>query len=111
MASFHDRRRLGGNDRRIADTLQFQPCGMKVAFDVIISPQGMTSLELREKYRFSAPWPGAKMFSVFKGAMVTDSVSKGDDSVRATPRTRFLVTGVDSMRARRSTDCGGMSPT
>jgi hypothetical protein len=103
-------RRYSGYFRRVADTVQFQPCGMNV-FDVVISPQGTASLELRERYRFTAPWPGAKMFSVFRGAMITDSVSRGDDSVRSIPRTRFLLTGVDSMRATRSSDCGGMSPS
>lgn len=104
-------RQYSGYYRRMTDTLQFQPCGMKVVLDVVVSPQGMAALELRERYRFSAPWPGAKMFSVVRGAIVTDSVSGGDDSVRATPRTRFLIAGVDSMRARRPSDCDGMSPS
>lgn len=103
-------RQYSGYFRRMADTVQFQPCGMKVIYDVLVAP-GTAALALQERYRFSAPWPGAKMFGVFRGAIVTDSASGGDDSVRAAPRTRFLVAGVDSMRATRLTDCGGMSPS
>lgn len=95
--------------RAAADTVQFQPCGMNVVFDVVA--QGTAALQLRERYRFIAPWQGAKMFAVFRGAIVTDSVRSGGDSARSTPRTRFVVAGVDSMRARRPADCGGKSPS
>jgi hypothetical protein len=98
-------RQFRGWYRRMDDTSQFQPCGAKAPLNVRGTPTGQA--QLRERYRFAAPWQGAKMFSVFLGAIATDTVKASDDSTRTEITTRFLITGVDSMRAWRSTDCSG----
>ena len=102
-------RRYLGTYRRQGDTAQFQPCGTKTIYEVTATP--ITFAILREKYRWAAPWLGASLFTVFQGALVTDtpSVAGGrGDSTKATPRTRFLVAFVDSMRAGRPNDCDGV---
>lgn len=95
--------------RRLNDTAQFQPCGAKAPFNVRGTPAALAML--REHYRFSAPWQGAKMFSVFEGAVVTDTLAvkgvPGDSTVREI-RPRFMLVKVDSMRSWLSTDCGGV---
>lgn len=102
-------RQYSGYYRRMNDTAQFQPCGSRTVLDVFDAAQGRAAL--RERYRFSSPWPGATVFAVFNGAMVTDTSVSGSDTSIAKPRTRFFVAGVDSMRARRSADCSGMPPS
>jgi hypothetical protein len=75
-------------------------------YDVFAEGVGLAAL--RERYRFSAPWQGARMFSVFTGAIVTDTAPKDTTDVKPVVRTRFFVAGVDSMRAPRSGDCAGV---
>lgn len=97
--------------RRMGDTSEFLPCGARTPLNVDATPLGM--LELRQRYEFTAPWPLAKMYSVVQGAIMTDTLVVGGgkaDSLKRVPRTRFMITGVDSMRAWKSSDCGGRVP-
>ena len=100
-------RTYGGFFRRVGANFEFQPCDTKVPLVIFTSPLGRTIL--RERTRFNDVWEGAKRFGVFQGAIVTDTpkVIEGD-STRPGPRTRFYLTGVDSLRTWQSTDCGGM---
>jgi hypothetical protein len=74
-------------------------------YDVFAERIGFAAL--RERYRFIAPWPGARLFGVLTGAIVTDTTPAPDTANGASPviRTRFFVAGVDSMRAQQSSDC------
>ena len=95
----------------VGDTSLFQPCDARVPLDVDGPP--VVRFMLKDRYRFSAPWPRAKLFSVVHGAIVTDTSRASGatgDSGKIVSRTRFLITGVDSMRASRSSDCGGRRP-
>jgi len=97
--------------RRISDTTQFQPCAANAPLDVSGTPAGLALL--RQNYRFTAPWPRAKLYSVLQGAIVTDTPAvKGapGDSAKPVARTRFMITGVDSMRAWHPGDCGRRTP-
>ena len=98
-------RQYRGHYRRLGpDTLLFQPCGMKV-YNVFSDPMGIRML--RDRYRFIAPWHGIRVFSVFTGAIVTDTTAAADSAGGGAPRirTRFYLANVDSMRAVRPTDC------
>ena len=94
-------RRLGGDSR-------FQPCG--TAAPLVTTGTGEGRRLLRERFRFITNAPGQKLFGVFVGAIVTDTVrpqgSKADSP--GTPRTRFFITSVDTLRGWKTSDCGGM---
>lgn len=99
----------GGFYRRLGDDNQFQPCGTRVPLDIIGAPQARAAL--KERFRWSATWEGAKMYGVFQGAIVTDTPGTdgvAGDTVKPGPRTRFFIVGVDSLRPWRDQDCGGM---
>ena len=50
-----------------------------------------------------------KLYAVFQGTIVTDTVKPvKPDSGPGTVRTRFFLTRVDSLRAWETGDCGGM---
>ena len=65
----------------------------------------------RETSELIAIWEGAKLYAVFQGALVTDTVkvdSASADSAKAGPRTRFHLVEVKSMRTWERGDCNGM---
>lgn len=102
-------RTYGGLYHRLGDDNQFQPCGTRVLLDIVGTPQARALL--KERFRWSAVWQGAKMYGVFQGAIVTDTPDTrraGNEGVRPEPRTRFFIVGVDSLRPWRADDCGGM---
>ena len=94
-------RRYGGDSR-------FQPCG--AAAPLVTTGTWEGRFLLQERFRWMTNAPGQKLFGVFVGAIVTDTVrpqgSKADSP--GTPRTRFFVTSVDSLRGWKTSDCGGM---
>ena len=102
-------RTYGGYFRRVGANFEFQPCDTKVPLVIFTSPQARTVL--RERARWNDVWEGVKRFGVFQGAIVTDTPDTQGlqaDSAKPGPRTRFYLTGVDSLREWRSNDCGGM---
>lgn len=99
----------GGFYRRLGDDNQFQPCGTRVLLDIVGTPMGRAVL--KERFRWTATWQGAKLYGVFQGAIVTDTPGTdgaAGDTAKPTPRTRFFIIGVDSLRPWRDQDCGGM---
>jgi len=94
-------RRFGGDSR-------FQPCGAAAPLEVTGTLEGRVLLQ--ERFRWMAVEQGRKMFGIFVGAIVTDTVRpKGSTADSAgTPRTRFFITGIDSLRTWKDSDCGGM---
>jgi len=99
-----------GYFRRVGDDPQFQPCGTATPLDIFGPSQARSAL--RERIRWNEVWEGRKMFGVFQGAIVTDTPRttgvRGDTATAGKPRTRFLITGVDSVRTWQAGDCGGM---
>lgn len=93
-----------GYYRKLGDDSQFLPCGTTRLLEITGTPLAM--LLLKERFRWNAIWEGAKLFAVFRGAIVTDTVRS--DSANAGPRTRFFLVDVDSMRTWRNGDCNGM---
>ena len=97
--------------RRLNDESRFQPCGTKVPLDVTGTPEAR--FILHERFRFNAVWQGRAMFGVFYGVIVTDTLkpkspAAAGDSGTVTTRTRFFITGLDTLRTWHSSDCGGM---
>jgi hypothetical protein len=93
--------------RRQDQDSRFQPCGTARPLDIYGPPEARQMLA--ERLRFGSMWAGLRMFGVFQGAIVTDTVKPTPpDSGAGTARTRFLIVRVDSLRVWRSTDCGGM---
>lgn len=102
-------KRYSGYYRRLDEESQFRPCGTARLLDIIGTPDAR--LRLSEAFRWNAVWPGRKMFGVFQGAIVTDTprtTGTMADTAPPVPRTRFFITGVDSLRTWESGDCGGM---
>lgn len=95
--------------RRLGDAPRFQPCGQKESFAIFGNPDGLS--QLRDANRWNSVWQGTAMFGIFAGIIVTDTLKpKGPnaDSTAVTVRTRFFVTGVDTLRTWKNGDCGGM---
>ena len=100
-----------GYFRKAGDEWQFQPCGTSKLMDITAEP--LARLILRDHFRWNAIWEGAKLYAVFQGATVTDTVkvdSTSADSSKAGPRTRFHLVEVQSMRTWERGDCNGMRP-
>jgi hypothetical protein len=93
-----------GYYRKLGDNQQFQPCGTTQLLEITGPP--MARLILRDRFRWNAIWEGAKLFAVFRGAIVTDTVKS--DSSRVRTRSRFWLVDVDSMRTWEKGDCNGM---
>lgn len=97
-------RAYAGYYRKLGDDSQFQPCGTTQLLEITGTP--LAQLLLKERFRWNAIWEGAKLFAVFQGAIVTDTVRS--DSSKTHPRRRFYLVDVDSMRTWRNGDCNGM---
>ena len=98
-----------GYFRKAGDEWQFQPCGTSALLDITAQP--LARLILRDRFRWNAIWEGARLYAVFQGAIVTDTVkadSTNADSTKAGPRTQFYLLDVDSMRTWQRGDCHGM---
>lgn len=102
-------KRYRGYYHRLSEESQFRPCGTEALLDVIGTPDARARLQ--EAFRWNSVWQGRKMFGIFQGAIVTDTLrttgAKADTAPPAT-RTRFFITGVDSLRTWQSSDCDGM---
>ena len=100
-------KRFEGLYRRNGDESRFQPCNTKTALDVFGPTEAR--LTLHERFRYGSVWQGMKLYAVFEGAVVTDTVGPARaDSGTGMPRTRFFLVRVDSLRAWEQGDCGGM---
>ena len=97
-------RPYAGYYRKAGEEQQFQPCGTTQLLDITASFEA--KLLLRERFRWNAIYEGAKLFAVFEGAIVIDTIES--DSSKPTPRKRFYLTDIDSMRSWRRSDCNGM---
>jgi hypothetical protein len=96
-----------GYYRRLSEESRFQPCGTTRPLDVYGPPEAR--LVLHERVRYASVWQGTKMYGVFQGAIVTDTVKPvRPDSGTGTVRTRFFLMRVDSLRTWQVSDCGGM---
>jgi hypothetical protein len=91
--------------RRLNDQSRFQPCRTDRPLDVF-GPFDARQ-RLQERMRFSSGFPGLKMYAIFEGAVVTDTVRPEPPDTVATVRTRFYLTRVDSLRTWERSDCGG----
>lgn len=102
-------KRFSGYYYRLGEVSQFRPCGTGELLDITGTAEGRYLLN--ERFRFNAVWQGRKMFGVLQGAIVTDTPRTAGakaDTVKPVPRTRFFITGVDSLRTWQASDCGGM---
>ena len=67
---------------------------------------------LREQVRWNSVIPGQKLFGVFTGWILRDTVRAGrgavDSASPGTPRTRFYLINVDTLRPWNDGDCPGM---
>ena len=102
-------RRFSGYYFRQDEESQFRPCGTEALLDVIGTAAARTML--KDSFRWNSVWQGRKMFGVFQGAIVTDTPRTGGgkaDTAPPVPRTRFFITGLESLRTWQSSDCGGM---
>jgi len=102
-------KRYTGYYRRLSEESQFRPCGTSALLDVIGTPDAR--YRLHEAFRWNSVWQGLKMFGVFQGVIVTDTLRTTGTKVDTAPpvlRTRFFITGVDSLRTWQTSDCGGM---
>lgn len=98
-----------GYYRRLGDDSRFQPCGANAPLEITGTAEGR--LLLRERFRWMAVEQGRKMFGVFHGTILTDTITaqgRAADTTARTTRTRFFITGVDSLRTWQESDCGGM---
>jgi hypothetical protein len=102
-------RQYGGYYRRLGGDSRFQPCGTAAPLEITGTLEARVLLQ--ERFRWNSFEQGRKMFGVFQGVIVTDTIkppgSKAD-SAAGTPRTRFFITRVDSLRTWQDSDCGGM---
>jgi hypothetical protein len=102
-------KRYTGYYRRLGEESQFRPCGTGALLDIIGTPDAR--YRLHEAFRWNSFWQGRKMFGVFQGMILTDTLpTTGAKADTAPPvlRTRFFITGVDSLRTWDTSDCGGM---
>lgn len=87
-----------GMYRRDGEESRFQPCGTARALDVTGTAEGRALLA--ERFRWNTPWQGLPMYGVLRGGMVSDTLEADPGSAGGVPRTRtrFFVTGVDTLR-------------
>lgn len=98
-----------GYYRRLGTDSRFQPCGTAAPLEITGTPLGRAIL--RERFQWMAFEQGRKMFGVFQGTIVIDTLKPrgaAADSAAVTTRTRFFITEVDSLRGWKDGDCGGM---
>lgn len=94
-----------GQYYRMNDTSTFKPCGMNTPLKVTGTIEGRYLLA--ERFRLTAPWIGRPLFGVFQGIVRTDTLEATPaDSGRVRTEQVFFITGLDSLRVWRSTDCG-----
>jgi hypothetical protein len=102
-------KRFEGFYVRLGDTSRFTPCGNKTGLDIFGNPEAR--FLLRERVRWISAWQGQRLYAVFMGYVVTDTPKvlggRGADTTAAVPRTRFFITGLDSLRAAEREDCPG----
>jgi hypothetical protein len=91
--------------RRLNEQSRFQPCHTERALD-IFGPFDARQ-RLQERMRYGSDLPGLKMYAVFEGAVVTDTVRPQAPDSATTVRTRFYLARVDSLRTWERSDCGG----
>jgi hypothetical protein len=101
-------RSYGGYYQRVGDDPMFQPCG--TTRPLAIYGAAPARQALKERFRWNITWEGTKMFGQFQGAIVTDTARVSDSTgvSKRTPRTRFFIVDVESLRTWKPTDCGGM---
>jgi hypothetical protein len=100
-------KRYTGVYRRNGDESRFQPCGTTRPLDIYGPTEAR--ITLHERFRFGSVWQGMKLYAVFEGAIVTDTVKPvKPDSGQGTVRSRFFLAKVDSLRTWESPDCDGM---
>ena len=100
-------RAYAGYYRKSGKDSRFLPCGTTQLLEITGPP--VAQILLRERHRWNAMWEGAKLFAVFRGTIVTDTVTAAPgDSVKPGPRKRFYLVEVDSMRNWEKEDCNGM---
>jgi hypothetical protein len=93
-----------GYYRKAGDDSQFQPCGTSQLLEIVAFP--MARMLLRDRVRWTSIWDGAKLYAVFRGAIV--DAPPGNDSSKAGPTKRFYLEEIDSMRNWQRGDCNGM---
>lgn len=98
-------KRFVGLYRRLGDESRFQACRTEQALD-IFGPFDARR-RLQERFRFGSTLPGQKMYAVFEGAIITDTVRPQPPDTAITVRTRFYLARVDSVRTWERSDCGG----
>ena len=98
-------KRYAGLYRRVGEESRFQACRTEQALD-IFGPFDARQ-RLQERFRYGSTIPGQKMYAVFEGAVVTDTVRPQPPDTVVTVRTRFYLARVDSVRTWERTDCGG----
>ena len=104
-------KRFEGFYFRLGDTSRFTPCGQKVGLDIFGNPEARYLL--RERVRWMSAWQGIRMYGVLMGYVVTDTPrvqGAAADTAAPSPRTRFFITAVESLRAPEREDCGGVRP-
>jgi len=96
--------------RRIGDESRFQPCATTVP--LVVDGNWNGQFMLREQFRWNSVMPGQKLFGVFTGWILHDTVRAGrgtaDSASSGMPRTRFYVINVDTLRPWNDSDCPGM---
>jgi hypothetical protein len=96
--------------RFTGDSMLFRPCGSRR--DLLVYGAPIALFKVRERFRWVGVWINTPMFAVFQGAVVVDTPTVkggGSDSTTAgTPRTRFLLVDLDTLRTVNETDCNGM---
>lgn len=95
-----------GYYRRLGDESGFQPCGTRQLLTIFGPPEAR--MALHERFRFSSPVQGQKMFGVFEGAIIVDTLRAVPPDTIGKLRTRFLIVRVDTLRTWDGRDCGGM---
>jgi hypothetical protein len=98
-------RQFVGLYRRLNDQSRFQACRTDRPLDVFGPFEARQ--RLHERMRYGSNLPGLKMYAVFEGAVVTDTVQPKPPDTVAVVRTRFYLARVDSLRTWERSDCGG----
>ena len=97
--------------RRVGGESRFQPCG--TAQPIPVDGSRNAQYVLRERFRWNTVLEGQKMFGVFTGWIIHDTVRAegdgvGDSTSKGIPRTRIYMLEVDSLRPWNDSDCPGM---
>lgn len=95
-----------GQYYRMSDTTTFRPCGSRQPLRVTGTPEGRYLLD--ERFRLTAFYMGRPLFGVFRGVIRVDTLdATAADSGRVRTERVFFITGLDSLRVWRPSDCGG----